>query len=211
MCPSTPRGFSSKATCCEHGTRPLRGSATLRLRSDGAVLSVHREKLPRERVSVHPALALGRMSVRGSPRTFFWGICGCGVHSWGAWIRTKIHRSKVWCAALAPRPNFLRGNCIMRRGQRSAFSDDRKNGTQTSGSAPSAGERGWTRKKNCTKCVVARMLEWAESGRGRRESAATRQRAQHAVPLRRDCAGMSRIRRIYTDCSLGKRNPCDSV
>jgi hypothetical protein len=27
------------------------------------------------------------------------------VQGWGAWIRTKIHRSKVWCAAIAPRPN----------------------------------------------------------------------------------------------------------
>ncbi len=26
---------------------------------------------------------------------------------WGAWIRTKIHRFKVWCAAVAPRPNAL--------------------------------------------------------------------------------------------------------
>ena len=29
---------------------------------------------------------------------------------WGAWIRTKIHSSKGWCAALAPRPSA--DNCI---------------------------------------------------------------------------------------------------
>ena len=26
------------------------------------------------------------------------------ITGWGAWIRTKIHSSKGWCAALAPRP-----------------------------------------------------------------------------------------------------------
>jgi hypothetical protein len=29
------------------------------------------------------------------------------ITSWGAWTRTKIHRSKVWCAAIAPRPTDL--------------------------------------------------------------------------------------------------------
>jgi hypothetical protein len=38
---------------------------------------------------------------RGEKNTRLGGSTALG---WGAWIRTKIHRSKVWCAAIAPRP-----------------------------------------------------------------------------------------------------------
>src|SRR5215216_1180325 len=60
-------------------------------------------------------------AVEKKPRRSGMPVSGKG---WGAWIRTKIHSSKGWCAALAPRPSashivsqrLVMGNtCTVRR------------------------------------------------------------------------------------------------